>query len=327
MQPDTLAQIMAFVTKATVVVITPFLAMVQRNGDYYWPFLVVTLVVALGFHVLVAGRGWAEFFRLYFSKALWAHPSAKVDYRYYLVNGMLYPVVFAPMVLSSLLVAGWVAQPLAPVLSGTLGTWGVGPQAIYTVLFFVFYDLGRFLSHSALHDVPVLWEFHKVHHSAEVLTPFTACRVHPVDLLVMAFFPNLLTGVLLGVFQATWGGAVGFYTVLGLHAIRLVFDALGNLKHWQVPVSYGRLEQWLLSPVMHQVHHSALRQHWGMNRGFELALWDRLYGTWYRPAPGEATPYGLGDGSDGQWHRVGRLLLWPFSLAAGHVTGKRKQES
>ena len=39
----------------------------------------------------------------------------------------------------------------------------------YTVLFFIAYDFGRFVAHSLLHDIPCLWQFHKVHHSAEVL--------------------------------------------------------------------------------------------------------------------------------------------------------------
>jgi len=34
--------------------------------------------------------------------------------------------------------------------------------------------------------VPFLWEFHKVHHSANVLTPITAFRVHPVDTWLFA---------------------------------------------------------------------------------------------------------------------------------------------
>ena len=50
---------------------------------------------------------------------------------------------------------------------------------LYTVLFFVAYDFGRFVAHSALHDVPVLWEFHKPHHTAEVLTPMTAFSAVP----------------------------------------------------------------------------------------------------------------------------------------------------
>src|SRR5438552_2428378 len=37
--------------------------------------------------------------------------------------------------------------------------------------------------------VPALWELHKVHHSANVLTPLTVFRIHPLDGLI---FSNIL---------------------------------------------------------------------------------------------------------------------------------------
>lgn len=321
-----IATMTAIITVVVGAIMKPFVAFLHRDSAYYWPFLLLTLALGLGVHLLWLRGSLGQFRRAYFSRTLWWHPSVRADYRYYLVNGILYPLVFAPMVLSGLAVALWLRGLLGDALTGLAGPWGGLPRLIFTLLFFVLYDLGRFISHSMLHDVPVLWEFHKVHHSAEALIPLTASRVHPVDLLVMAFFPNLLTGLLLGLFQAVWGDDVGFHTVLGLHAIIFVFDAVGNLKHWQVPISYGRLEGVLISPVMHQVHHSRLPQHWGKNRGFELAIWDRLLGTYHRPQPGEATPFGLGDGSDGQWHRLDRMLLWPFKLLLTRPTPAAKRD-
>jgi sterol desaturase/sphingolipid hydroxylase (fatty acid hydroxylase superfamily) len=46
---------------------------------------------------------------------------------------------------------------------------------------FVVEDASRFLFHLASHRSPWLWELHKVHHSAEVLTPFTLYRLHPIE--------------------------------------------------------------------------------------------------------------------------------------------------
>ena len=43
------------------------------------------------------------------------------------------------------------------------------------------------------------------------------------------------------------------------------------------------------------------------NRGFELAVWDRLYGTLYVPHRQESFRMGLGDGTDEQWHTVRRM--------------------
>ena len=188
----------------------------------------------------------------------------------------------------------------------------------FTVVFFIAYDFGRFVAHSLLHDMPLLWEFHKVHHSAEVLTPMTSYRAHPVDLLVMAWGSVVTTGLVTWVFNHASGGAINFYSFLGVHALLWVANLIGNLRHSPVWLSYGpNVGRWLIGPAHHQLHHSCEPHHLGCNRGFELAVWDRLYGTLYvPPLKAETFRMGLGDPSDGQWNTLARMYLWPFAGAA-----------
>nr|WP_216092588.1 sterol desaturase family protein [Candidatus Marithrix sp. Canyon 246] len=49
-------------------------------------------------------------------------------------------------------------------------------MVLFTLSLFIFSDLTRYLLHRLLHSIPILWEFHKVHHSAKVLNPFTFYR-------------------------------------------------------------------------------------------------------------------------------------------------------
>ena len=51
--------------------------------------------------------------------------------------------------------------------------WTPGPVALvaFGVVGLVLADTGHYLSHYVQHKVPFLWEFHRVHHAAEVLTP------------------------------------------------------------------------------------------------------------------------------------------------------------
>lgn len=300
---------------------SPFL---QQDSPLYWPFILSTLIVAaVAWRLVLArreghGAAWREFRRRYLSRALWWHPSARADYRYYFINAIVFPLAFGPAVFTGAHLAGAIDRLLAPLIGAApSGTAGLGLRLVYTVMFFIAYDFGRFVAHCTLHDVPVLWEFHKVHHSAEVLTPMTGFRSHPLDLLVMAWGAALATGLATWAFQRLCGATITGYTFLELNVLLWGFGLFGNLKHWQVPISYGRrLDRWLISPAHHQIHHSAEPRHFGCNRGFEIALWDRLFGTLRLPLPGERFALGLGDGTEASWHRVGRLYFRPFALAA-----------
>src|SRR5207253_9759360 len=99
------------------------------------------------------------------------------------------------------------------------GSGGIAVRVLFTVAFFFAYDFGRFVMHCLLHDVPVLWEFHKVHHSAEVLTPITTFRAHPVELLLIAWGPVITTGIATVAFNVIAPGTISVYTFLGWHVL------------------------------------------------------------------------------------------------------------
>ena len=304
------------------------LAFLQRDSYLYWPFIVSTLaimVIAARWAVRAAPPGltWGSQFRDYFSRRIWWHASARADYRLYFVNAMVLPALFGWLLFGDAQFVAFVDSVFglrAPPVGAPGAEFGV--RLAYTLLFFVAYDFGRFVAHCLLHDVPALWEFHKVHHSAEVLTPITAYRAHPVDLLVMAWVPAVLTGLATWVFNQYSPGPVGLYTFLGLHVLLWAVNLIDNLRHSNVWITYGaRLGQWIVSPAHHQLHHSFETRHkaggrWGCNRGFSLAIWDRWYGTLCLPQPmPEQFRMGLGDGTDGTWHSVSRMYAWPFAAA------------
>ena len=308
------------------------LAPLQRDSDYYWPFLLSTLLIGwIAWRFWSSGRGfkglaaWKEFRARFLGREILWHPSARVDYRYYLLNAVLVPLALGGVWLHAEGVSSVLAQALGPAPARALDPdYLPVARLAYTLLFFLAYDFGRFVAHCLLHDVPWLWEFHKVHHSAEVLTPLTAARVHPFDLALMAWVPALFTGTLTWAFHRWIDPAIAFYSFLGMHVLLWVFSLVDNLRHWQVWISYGNtLNHWLISPAHHQLHHSAQAEHWGCNRGFELALWDRLYGTLL--VPPDVQPeirFGLGDSTDGRWRSVTRLYFWPFGLLARRLFGR-----
>ena len=306
------------------------MAFLQRDSYLYWPFIVSTLAIMVVVAYCAArseGRTWRRQFGDYFSAGVWWHPSARADYRLYFANALLLPLIFGWLLFSDAHVAGFMDSILgrhaAPAASA-----GIAGKVVFTVVFFIAYDFGRFAAHCLLHDVPALWEFHKVHHSAEVLTPMTAYRAHPLDLLVMAWVPALTTGLATWAFNLFGDGPVGFYTFLGLHVALWAVNLIDNLRHSHVWVTYGRRAgKWLVSPAHHQLHHSCEPRHevnrrGGCNRGFSLAVWDRLYGTLRMPeARAETFRMGLGDGTEPGWHSVTRMYLWPLSGFARRIAG------
>jgi len=291
------------------------LAFLQRDSFLYWPFILSTLVI-VGFAARAGLKGQVSFF----SPKLWWHPSARADYRLYLINALLFPLLLSPLLFKD-------AQ-VSALMSALLGVDRSSPSTsnenvfllrmLFTLLFFVAYDLGRFIAHSLLHDMPALWEFHKLHHSAAVLTPMTAYRAHPVELMVMAWIPALLTGVTTWLFNRA-GAQVDFFSFLGLHAVIWAFNLIDNLRHSPIWVPYGpMIGKWMISPAHHQLHHSYEPQHLGCNRGANLAIWDRMYGTLFVPGR-KPEQFRLGLGDDSEIHLTGILQMYgrPITRSIG----------
>jgi sterol desaturase/sphingolipid hydroxylase (fatty acid hydroxylase superfamily) len=301
--------------------IGPFTEVLLQNSLIWWPFLISTVCVGAMVFWLKDRRGLEslrEFRRRYLSRAIWGHRSSQADYAFYIVNGVISPIIVTPLVLSGAAIANALfgffvfvfGAPAAPLMGITVA------HVSYTLVIFVAYDFGRFVSHKLLHAVPVLWQFHKTHHSAEVLTPLSSYRLHPVDLFVTQICPNLATGLVSGVFYYLCAGEIGFYSFLGLNIFIAAFNSIGNLRHWHVWVTYGSLlDRWLISPAHHQLHHSLEPRHRDKNLGYAFAVWDRMFGSLYVPGAEEPFRMGLGDGTDGEWHTVGRLYAWPFRYA------------
>jgi sterol desaturase/sphingolipid hydroxylase (fatty acid hydroxylase superfamily) len=301
--------------------LSPFM---QRDSYLYWPYILSSIAIALFAWRWLGAAGaarkpWRDFWRQYFGREIWWHRSAQADYWLYFANALIVPAAFAFVLIDDRHFAGLLGSAFG--LSEAPATdhvTGIATRVLFTLTFFFAYDFGRFAMHCLLHDVPVLWEFHKIHHSAEVLTPVTTFRAHPVELLLMAWGPVITTGLVTVAFNAIVPGTISVYTFLGWHVVFFAFNLVDNLRHSPVWLSYGpRWGRWLVSPAHHQLHHSCEPRHFGCNRGFELAIWDRLYGTLYVPAnQPEEFKLGLGDGSEARYHNLGTMYLLPF-IAAG----------
>ena len=161
----------------------------------------------------------------------------------------------------------------------------VATQPVITVALFLGYEIGYWLHHWLCHRVPFMWEFHRVHHSAEVLTPLTNFRVHPVDTVVFANILAITMAVANGVTHYALGDTSHQYALSGTNIILIVFiHVYVHLQHTELWIPFrGVFGRIFLSPAHHQVHHSDNPAHFNRNFGSCLAIWDWLFGTLYIP--------------------------------------------
>ncbi len=183
-----------------------------------------------------------------------------------------------------------------------------------TLVAFLGYEFSYYVDHYLKHRIPILWEFHKIHHSAEVLTPLTVFRVHPIDSLIFVDIIAIVTGLLHGVFTYAAGKSVGIYLVDNANVISVVFFfLLAHLQHSQfwMPLT-GLSGRILLSPAHHQIHHSIDPAHHDRNLGSFLAIWDWMFGT--LSIPQKEPPrlrFGISQTSEDP-HRITTLLIDPM---------------
>ena len=226
--------------------------------------------------------------RALFPRRITRHASTGIDFSYFVFNAFVFGALFSwALVAFSTISEGTVAlmtrafgAPVATTLP-ELATRG-----LLTVVLFLAYELGYWLHHYLCHRVPFLWEFHKVHHTANVLTPLTVFRVHPIDTLLFANMLAVAVGSAHGVASYMLGVTMSPYAVTDTNLILVVFiHAYVHFQHSHLWMSFrGMAGRILLSPAHHQVHHSNNPVHFNKNLGSCLAIWDWVFGTLHIPA-------------------------------------------
>jgi hypothetical protein len=190
--------------------------------------------------------------RAIFPRRIVRSRSGRADLAFTFFNIFIWAALFGWAVFSASEIGRLVQQGL----SSLLGAPSPAPlpgflcAALMTGALYVAYEFGYWLDHYLAHKIPLLWHFHKVHHSAESLSPITVFRVHPVDTLV---YYNILALVMGGT-QGLVGFALGYaHGGLALGGTNILLLATGillvQLQHSHLWISFsGRLGQILLSP-------------------------------------------------------------------------------
>jgi lathosterol oxidase len=144
--------------------------------------------------------------------------------------------------------------------------------------------LTQYWVHRAFHQIPLLWQFHAIHHSTEIMDWLAGSRLHFADAIVtrsLTFIPLFLLG-----FSET---AIAVYVVV------VVIQA--TFIHANVRWQFRGIQRWVATPSFHHWHHAAEPQAVDKNFAVHSPVWDWLFGTYYLPGRWPER-YGLGKSQD-----------------------------
>lgn len=137
-------------------------------------------------------------------------------------------------------------------------------------------DIGAYWGHRLSHEIPWLWRFHAVHHSAEHIDYLVNSRAHPIDMVVTRLF-GLVPLYMLGLGSAGAAGSV----------LPVIIAVIGTLSaffvHANVRWRLGPIEALVATPAFHHWHHTRT-DHINRNYAATFPWLDRLFGSHYLPA-------------------------------------------
>lgn len=147
----------------------------------------------------------------------------------------------------------------------------------------IFYDITAYWIHRGTHKFPLLWRFHRVHHSDTTMDSSTTFRFHPIELILVFGIGNIVTAALFG---------TDVFSMALYYFILYVFFFIEHTN-----INYPR---WLNStlglvfvmPDHHRVHHQQDQFYTDSNYADIFIIWDRLFGT-YKMMPVKEMKYGL----------------------------------
>lgn len=161
--------------------------------------------------------------------------------------------------------------------------WIAWPLWLRFLFFLLLIDFLEYLVHNLLHRVPLLWEFHKIHHAIDKLDWWGNLHFHPIEIAVYKFCLYLPLFYLQPLFPPQW--------MLSLVMFRL---AIGTMAHANLKIDLGLLNYIINTPTLHRWHHAHGKEAINKNLGVTFTVWDFIFGTALYPKDQIYPAQGLG---------------------------------
>ncbi len=166
------------------------------------------------------------------------------------------------------------------------------------VISFVLLDLWTYWWHRFNHAVPLLWRFHRLHHSDPDVDVTTATRFHACEIL----FSSILRLAVIPIV------GVPIETIVLFDLIQLPIISFHH-ANVSLPAEADRtIRYFVVTPFMHKLHHSRVKTETDSNFSSILSVWDRLFGSYLETRNPSAIRFGL-EGFDLEERQSFRGLL------------------
>ena len=204
-----------------------------------------------------------------------------VDLGYYFLNNILLKVLL-------LLPAAAIAWTMHRLVPGAVREWSASLPLVPRLLAaLVVGEFGYYWGHRWAHEIPLLWRFHAIHHSAEKMDWIVSSRAHPVDLVfvrICVFVPLYAVGLAQPAARGTLDSATLFVLLVG--------STWGYFIHANLRWRFGWLSVLIATPAFHHWHHTN-DEHVDKNYASMLPIMDILFGSWFMPKKQWPPRYGI----------------------------------
>jgi lathosterol oxidase len=200
----------------------------------------------------------------------------RTDLTYFFVNTLFVQLMTLLTLRPAIVLFDWARVPAVTAWVSSL------PFAAQLLGVLLVADLTQYWVHRAFHEVPFLWRFHAIHHSAEEMDWLAGSRIHLVDAVVT----RATTYVPIYVLGFSEAALFAYVTVVVIQA---------TFIHANVRWEFRPVAWLLVTPRFHHWHHTAESDAQDRNFSVHMPVWDWLFGTYHMPGrwPDE---YGLHEG-------------------------------
>ena len=197
-----------------------------------------------------------------------------VDLGYYFLTGLLPGLVLPPPISLAVL---FIHHFIPGTVLAAIAAWPIWLKACATMMVG---ETAYYWAHRLSHEIPFLWRFHAIHHSAEQLDFLVNTRMHPVDLVWSRMI------MLTPIFALGLANPLRFGDGLIATAILLTGSMWGYFIHSNVRLRLGRFEWVMTTPAFHHWHHTNDGKRRDCNYASMFPWLDRIFGTHHLPTRG-----------------------------------------